>query len=289
MIGTVELEDIIQQITDEVVTTLEQTYPPMYWRDESLYLKDNHVNMLRELGASRIGIKPGITDLSQNLASMIDHTLLKADALPQDVEKLCKEAMQYGFASVCINPCYVKYAKKLLQGSPVKVCTVIGFPLGATTTPVKAYEAQIAESDGAEEVDMVLAVGALKSKAYDYVENDIRAVVEQVHSPTIVKVILETALLTDEEKIIACQLAKKAQANFVKTSTGFGPGGATASDVALMRKMVGDTMGVKASGGIRDRQAAQLMVQSGASRIGASASVKIVSTNNQDTTGNSAY
>ena len=289
MIGTVELEGIIQQITDEVVTTLEQTYPPMYWRDESLYLKDNHVNMLRDLGASRIGIKPGITDISQDLASMIDHTLLKADALPQDVEKLCKEAIQYSFASVCINPCYVKYAKKLLQGSPVKVCTVIGFPLGATTTPVKAYEAQIAELDGAEEVDMVLAVGALKSKAYDYVENDIRAVVEQVNSPTIVKVILETALLTDEEKIMACQLAKKAQANFVKTSTGFGPGGATASDVALMRKIVGSTMGVKASGGIRDRQAAQLMVKSGASRIGASASVKIVSTNDHDMASNSAY
>jgi deoxyribose-phosphate aldolase len=177
---------------------------------------------------------------------------------------------------VCINPCYVKFAWNLLKDTKVKVCTVIGFPLGATFTPVKVYEAQLAEHDGAQEVDMVISVGAMKSKGYDYVENDIASVVKAVSKDTIVKVILETALLTDEEKIAACEIAKKAQADFVKTSTGFGPGGATAADVALMRQVVGNSMGVKASGGIRDREQAELMVRSGASRLGTSASVRIV-------------
>ena len=274
MITSVELDKLVKQITDEVVEILAKNYYPPYWGGKIL---PEHMDILLQLGAARIGSHPAFPSVSQNLAPFIDHTLLKPDALPQQVEKLCQEAKQYSFASVCINPCYVKFSADLLQNSTVKVCTVIGFPLGATTTPVKAYEAQVAVSEGAHEVDMVIPVGALKSKGYHYVEKDIAAVVAAVPSSVVVKVIIETALLNDEEKIKACELAKNAGADFVKTSTGFGPGGATAADVALMRKVVGSTMGVKASGGIRDQKDAELMIKAGASRIGASASVRIVS------------
>mgnify|MGYP000988689396 CR=1 FL=1 len=202
--------------------------------------------------------------------------MLFRSALPDQVEKLCQEAAQYRFASVCINPCYVKFAYNLLKNTAVKVCTVIGFPLGATLTPVKVYEAQLAEHEGAQEVDMVIPVGALKYKGYEYVESDISSVGKAVSKDTVVKVIIENALLTDDEKVKVCEISKKAGADFVKTSTGFGPGGATAADVALMRQVVGHSMGVKASGGIRDKESAELMIKAGASRLGTSASVKIV-------------
>jgi deoxyribose-phosphate aldolase len=192
------------------------------------------------------------------------------------VEKLCREAREFVFASVCVNPCYVKLASRLLEGSRVKVCSVVGFPLGANKKEIKAYEARKAVMEGASEIDMVMNVGALKSGDTRLVEQDMRDVREACGNRVVTKVILETALLTDEEKITACQLAVKAGMDFVKTSTGFGPGGATVEDVRLMRTVVGEGIGVKASGGIRDTETAARMVEAGASRIGASASVKIV-------------
>jgi len=208
---------------------------------------------------------------------MIDHTLLKPEATYAEIAQLCDEARQYGFASVCVNATHVKRCAERLAGSPVKVCAVVGFPLGATVPEVKAYEAQQAIEDGATEIDMVINVGALKSKDDDRVARDIGAVVRMARtSGALVKVIIEAALLTDEEKATACQLAKEAGADFVKTSTGFGPGGATARDVELMRRVVGLKMGIKAAGGIRTREDAEKMVAAGATRIGASASVKIV-------------
>ncbi len=208
---------------------------------------------------------------------MIDHTLLKPEATYAQIAQLCDEARQYGFASVCVNATHVKRCAERLAGSPVKVCAVVGFPLGATVPEVKAYEAQQAIEDGATEIDMVINVGALKSKDDDRVARDIGAVVRMARiSGALVKVIIEAALLTDEEKATACQLAKEAGADFVKTSTGFGPGGATARDVELMRRVVGLKMGIKAAGGIRTREDAEKMVAAGATRIGASASVKIV-------------
>jgi len=234
-------------------------------------------------GASRVSAGIGVTDtgkLSHNLSQYIDHTLLKPEATIQDIHKLCVEAKQFQFASVCINPSYVAYCAKELSGSGVKVCTVIGFPLGATTTETKVAETEQAIKNGAEEIDMVINVGILKSGEYEYVKNDVFQVVRTAHrSDAIVKVIIETALLTDEEKVQACLLSKWAGADFVKTSTGFSKGGATAGDIRLMRKVVGTTMGVKASGGVRSREDAEEMVASGATRIGASASVKIVSGN----------
>ncbi|MBI5836095.1 MAG: deoxyribose-phosphate aldolase [Candidatus Eisenbacteria bacterium] len=214
--------------------------------------------------------------MAPTLASMIDHTLLKPDAVQSDFEKLCAEARKFSFASVCVNPGWVPLCRRLLDGAPVKVCTVIGFPLGATTTQTKAFESRRAILDGATELDMVINVGRLKSGDNEYVEKDIREVVEQAGPRVLTKVILETSLLSDEEKIRGCLLSKAAGADFVKTSTGFSTGGATAADIRLMRQAVGGKLGVKASGGIRDRKAAQEMVEAGASRIGASASVKIV-------------
>lgn len=210
------------------------------------------------------------------LAKMIDHTLLKPDATEDDISRLCQEAIEYGFVSVCVNPVWVPFAAELLAGTGVKVCTVVGFPLGANLKDTKAFEARAAVEDGATEVDMVINVGALKSGDHDAVFEDIQSVVEAVGSEVVVKVILETALLTDEEKVTACRLAKDAGAHFVKTSTGFGPGGATEDDVALMRRTVGDEMGVKASGGIRDAETAMRMIAAGASRLGCSASVAII-------------
>ena len=210
------------------------------------------------------------------MASMIDHTALKPATSREDIEKLCEEARRFSFASVCVNPCYVSLCAQMLRMTNVKVCTVVGFPLGANRSEVKAFETERAISDGAQEVDMVINVGALKSKDHELVERDIRAVVEKCRGIVVSKVIIEAALLTDEEKITACSLAKAAGADFVKTSTGFGPGGATAHDVALMRGVVGEEMGVKAAGGIRDVETAEEMIAAGASRIGASASVKIV-------------
>lgn len=209
------------------------------------------------------------------IAAMIDHTLLKAFATPAQIEQLCKEAAEYHFASVCVNPAYVALAARLLKGTGVKVCTVIGFPLGANTSAVKAFEARDAIANGAEEVDMVINVGAMKTGDYELVEKDIKAVVDAANG-TLVKVIIETCYLTDEEKVLACKAAAKAGADFVKTSTGFGTGGATPADVALMRANIPDTMKVKASGGVHNYEEAMAVVEAGASRIGASAGMAIV-------------
>jgi deoxyribose-phosphate aldolase len=237
-------------------------------------------------GASRVSAGIGVSDkgtLADGLAQHIDHTLLKPEATIDDVRTLCNEAKKFRFASVCIHPCYVPLCAQELQGTDVRVCTVIGFPLGATTTHTKVTETEQAIDSGATEIDMVINIGMLKSADYEYVKNDIFQVVRTAHrSHAIVKVIIETALLTDEEKIQACLLSKWAGADFVKTSTGFSKGGATAGDIRLMRKVVGTTMGVKASGGVRSREDAEEMIASGATRIGASASVKIVSGNGKD-------
>jgi deoxyribose-phosphate aldolase len=214
--------------------------------------------------------------MSQNVAGLIDHTLLKADATKEQIKVLCEEAREYNFASVCVNPTWVKYASELLEGSEVKVCTVIGFPLGATTPETKAFETRDAISNGAHEVDMVINIGALKDKDDELVERDIRAVVAASTGKALSKVIIETSLLTEEEKVRACELAVKAGTDYVKTSTGFSTGGATVEDIALMRKTVGPDIGVKASGGVRNTSDAQNVIEAGATRIGASAGVSIV-------------
>lgn len=211
-----------------------------------------------------------------NYAGMIDHTLLKPEATKAQVKKLCEEAVEYGFHSVCVNSSFVYYCAELLKDSDVKVCTVIGFPLGAMSTAGKAAEARAAVDDGADELDMVLHVGMIKSGDWEYVKQDIASVVEAAGGQALVKVILETCLLTDEEKEKACRICVEAGADFVKTSTGFSTGGATAEDVALMRKTVGDKAGVKASGGIRTLADVKVMTEAGADRIGASAGVAIV-------------
>ena len=219
------------------------------------------------------------------LAKMIDHTILKPEATEKEVEKLCKEALEYNFASVCINPSMVEKAAEMLKGSDVKVCTVIGFPLGATTTEVKAFETEDVIKKGATEVDMVINVGKLKEGNLTYVKKDIEAVVNSAKGKALTKVIIETCLLTDEEKVTACKLSKEAGADFVKTSTGFSTGGATAKDIKLMRETVGEELGVKASGGVRSLEDAELMIENGASRIGASASIAIC----EGTKSNSTY
>ena len=209
------------------------------------------------------------------IAKMIDHTILKAEATESEIIKLCKEAIHYNFASVCVNPSMVPVAAKELKGTHVKVCTVIGFPLGATTTEVKAFETKDVIEKGATEVDMVINVGKLKERNLEYVKNDIKAVVEAAKGKALTKVIIETCLLTEEEKIIACRLSKEAGSDFVKTSTGFSTGGATVEDIKLMRETVGPKMGVKASGGVRSKKDALAMIENGATRIGASASISI--------------
>jgi deoxyribose-phosphate aldolase len=229
-----------------------------------------------EAGATRLGMHatggaPG------GVATMIDHTLLKPDATRMEIEKLCREAAEFRFATVCVNPAWVALAASRLRGTGVGICSVVGFPLGATTPDVKHYETRRAIFDGATEIDMVINVGALKSGDLRVVERDIEAVVSPCREAgALSKVIIEAALLSDEEKITACTLAKAAGADYVKTSTGFGPGGATAADVALMRRVVGSEMGVKAAGGVRDYAGLQQMVAAGATRVGASAGVKIV-------------
>lgn len=221
--------------------------------------------------------------MTTNFAQMIDHTLLKADAKREQIVKLCEEAKKYEFASVCVNPTWIKDCAEMLAGSPVKVCTVIGFPLGANTSTVKAFETKNAIENGAGEIDMVINIGALKDGNYDLVREDIKAVVDAANG-TLVKVIIETCLLTDEEKVKACELSVEAGADFVKTSTGFSTGGATAEDIALMRKTVGPDLGVKASGGVRSLEDMKLMVENGATRIGASSGVAIMEglTSNSD-------
>ena len=210
-----------------------------------------------------------------NLAKVIDHTLLKPTATRADIEKLCQEAKEHGFFSVCINPCWVSAVRDLLKGSGVKTCTVIGFPLGANTTEAKVFEAKNALENGADELDMVINIGALKGKDYQTVSQDIRQI-RALGNDFVLKVIIETSELTDEEKVKACQLAAEAGADFVKTSTGFSSGGATAHDVALMKKSIPANMQVKASGGVRTRENAQAMLAAGATRLGASSSIKII-------------
>jgi deoxyribose-phosphate aldolase len=277
------IERIIEQITRQVLILLQEeekaqtgagtaSPPPISARD---YVE--RVRPVVNAGADRIASTLGIAPTDGSLAHMIDHTILKPDATQDQIAQLCYEARKHGFASVCVNPTNVKLCAQLLEGSDVLVCTVVGFPLGATPTEVKVFETQQAVRDGATEVDMVINVGALKSRDYELVERDIASIARACHAGNaILKVIIEAALLTDEEKVIACQLSKVAEADFVKTSTGFGPGGATLEDVALMRRVVGPTMGVKAAGGIRTFETAQKMIAAGASRIGASASVKII-------------
>jgi deoxyribose-phosphate aldolase len=263
------LEQLVEQITDLVIAKLgEQEYCPTFCRAD--------VERIVDAGAERIGIVLGDTGTAHDWASLIDHTLLKPEASEADIRKLCEEAAQFGFASVCVNPAWVKRAAGFLKGSGVPVCTVIGFPLGATLPDVKAYEARRAILDGAREVDMVINIGALKSGDDCTVEDDIRAVVNAAHENSVLcKVIIETALLTDEEKVRACLASKNAGADFVKTSTGFAKGGATAHDVALMRRTVGSALGVKASGGVKGIDDARAMFEAGATRIGASVGVKI--------------
>lgn len=231
-----------------------------------------------DAGAGRItasGLRAA--DVPKDVAKYIDHTLLKPDATPTEIEKLCQEAREYGFAAVCVNPSFTKMCADLLKGTQVAVAVVVGFPLGAHTTATKVFESEQAIVEGATEIDMVINIGALKAKRDDHVREDIRNVVQAAHRlDAIVKVIIEAALLTDEEKVRACRLSKEAGADFVKTSTGFGPGGATAHDVELMRRTVGSEMGVKAAGGVKTLAQAQEMIAAGATRIGASAGVKIV-------------
>jgi deoxyribose-phosphate aldolase len=229
-------------------------------------------------GASRISFRGNGADVPTDLAGFIDHTLLRADASATDIDRMCDEARRYGFAAVCVNPSWIKRVAAALRGSEVVPCSVVGFPLGAHAPAIKAMEARQAIRDGAREIDMVINIGALKSGDYETVERDIVGVTDACREAgAVCKVIIEAAMLTDEEKVIASRLAKRGRADFVKTSTGFGPGGATVYDVALMREAVGPEMGVKASGGIHTRQEAEEMIAAGATRIGASAGVAIVS------------
>ena len=266
---------------------LEKTLRDFYRKEEScrgwetnVVTQPKAVNNIVNSGADRIAASIGVGNelKDRNVAGMIDHTLLKPEATPKEIAVLCEEARQHSFASVCINPSYISLCKKLLAGSTVKVCTVIGFPLGATTTEVKEFETEQAIKNGADEVDMVINIGQLKAGNYDYVESDVKAVVNTARRNNVLsKVIFEIALMTDQEKVKAALICKKVGADFVKTSTGFSKGGATVGDVALMKYVVGSKIGVKAAGGIRSKEDADAMIASGADRIGASASVKIVS------------
>lgn len=275
-----EIDNVIDRVCDEVMGTAPKLCPEEITGVcngclQCTNLKTSAVDMILRSGADRIEAGLGTHPQRQNMARFIDHTLLKPDATREQITQLCNEALDFKFASVCVNPCWVKTCAEMIRGSEVLVCSVIGFPLGANTQCLKAEETRRAVADGAHEIDMVINIGMLKSGDFEFVCNDICRVV-QAAQPAYVKVIIEACLLTDEEKVQACVLAKEAGAHFVKTSTGFSKGGATAADVALMRRVVGEDMGVKAAGGIRDFDKAALMVAAGASRIGASASVGIV-------------
>lgn len=272
-----DLERLIRIIVEEVAAAQTVAAPARCGCHAVLYeCCPDRLRGVIEAGASRLGLHASGGEAG-GVAAMIDHTLLKPDATRAEIEALCREAAEYKFASVCVNPTWVATCARLLQGSPARVCSVVGFPLGATTPDVKHYETRRALFDGAREIDMVINVGALKSGDLRMVERDIEAVTGPCRETgALSKVIIEAALLTDEEKVTACTLAKAAAADYVKTSTGFGPGGATAADVALMRRVVGDEMGVKAAGGVKDLQALKAMVAAGATRVGASAGVRIV-------------
>jgi deoxyribose-phosphate aldolase len=272
-----DVQRLIQIIVEELAATAASPVPTRCACHSLLYeCCPDRLRGVLDAGATRLGLHatggaPG------GVASMIDHTLLKPDATRKDIEALCREAAEYKFASVCVNPTWVALCATLLRSSGVKVCSVVGFPLGATTADTKHFETRRAIFDGACEIDMVINVGALKSGDLRLVERDIESVtVPCRESSALSKVIIEAALLTDDEKVTACTLAKAAGADYVKTSTGFGPGGATAADVMLMRRVVGEEMGVKAAGGVRDLEGLKAMVAAGATRVGASAGVRIV-------------
>jgi len=265
----IEREVLIEVVTREVLAALAD--------GRDICESPEKVRQIVANGADRVAFHGNGADVPIDLARYIDHTLLKPDATQAEIDELIDEARQFHFASVCINPTWVRYAAQRLGGTDVEVCTVIGFPLGANTPEIKAMEARRAIREGAGEVDMVINIGALKSGDHELVRRDIEKVVDAAHEAgTTVKVILETAMLTDEEKVVASSIAKDARADFVKTSTGFGGGGATVYDVALMRETVGPGMGVKASGGVRTTEDAEEMIAAGATRIGASAGVQIV-------------
>lgn len=274
------IETLVKQIISDVLERLEtdaKSASPLACTDCCTTRCVHRMQAAVAAGAARLGLPPIDSLSAPDMAQFIDHTLLKAETTRAEIRKLCAEAREHHFASVCVNPIWVKECAQYLCGSGVEVCTVIGFPLGATTPDVKAYETRRAIFDGATEIDMVMQIGRLKSGDYDMVEEDMRIVAEAAHSEdALLKVIIETALLTDEEKVKACLLVKSAGADYVKTSTGFSKAGATVSDVALMRRVVGPDMGVKAAGGVRDFAGAQEMLAAGATRIGASVGVKIV-------------
>jgi deoxyribose-phosphate aldolase len=284
-----ELDILVAQIGEAILARVDRSAPR---KGEGLNLPDQvcpdcvqrcvqtcsrNTKTIIAAGADRVSASERLTKIDPAVATLIDHTILKPEATRADVIKVCREARQYNFASVCVNPYWVPLVRAELSGSAVRVCTVVGFPLGATSTEAKVAEAAAAVRAGAQEIDMVINVGALRSGDHEAVKLDIAQVVRVAHeAKALVKVILETALLDDNQKAVACTLAKLAGADFVKTSTGFGPSGATAHDIALMRSVVGPEMGVKASGGIRTLHDLQTMTAAGATRIGASASVKIV-------------
>ena len=286
-----ELDRLVAEIGEEILTRVGRTEPAAK-KGEGLNLPDQvcpgcvqrcaqtcarNTKEIIAAGADRVSASERLTKIDPSIAALIDHTILKPEATRNDVVKICREARQYGFASVCVNPYWVPLVRAELAGSAVKVCTVVGFPLGATSTEAKVAETAVAVRVGATEIDMVINIGALRSGDQDAVRQDIRQVVQTAHEAgAIVKVILETALLDDAQKATACTLAKQAGADFVKTSTGFSTSGATAHDVALMRGVVGPGMGIKAAGGIRTLSDLRAMTAAGATRIGASASVKIV-------------
>ena len=279
MLNPADLQRLVEIITEEVMNAQRRNASAPSQCSCHAVLYDCCPDRLRgvlDAGASRIGLHAS-GGATGTVAGMIDHTLLKPDATRQEIEKLCREAAQFHFATVCVNPAWVASAAQVLRGSGVGVCSVVGFPLGATTADVKHYETRRAIFDGASEIDMVINIGALKSGDLQTVERDIAAVVGPCREANVVsKVILEVALLNDDEKIAGCTLSKAVGADFVKTSTGFASGGATAADVALMRRVVGADMGVKAAGGVRDYEGLKAMVAAGATRVGASAGVKIV-------------
>jgi deoxyribose-phosphate aldolase len=268
---------VVENIVRAVLAQLRFDEPPCGCHGAPGGCCPDRMGRLVHHGADRFGLQAGANLYPREIARLIDHTLLKPEATRAQIEALCREAREHGFATVCVNPCWVPLCAELLRGSETRVCTVVGFPLGATLPEVKALEAARVVDEGACEVDMVMAIGALKSGDYRWVERDVAGVVEASHrGGAIVKVIIETALLTDDEKVKACVIVRAAGADFVKTSTGFASGGATAEDVALMRRVVGPDIGVKAAGGVKDLQSARAMIQAGADRIGASVGVKIV-------------
>ncbi|MGH9899419.1 MAG: deoxyribose-phosphate aldolase [Pyrinomonadaceae bacterium] len=269
-----DLEQLVERITDVIITRLRSEEETD--NNETGLFCPERMQRIVDAGASRIGLVLGNTASARDWSGLIDHTLLKPEATADEIGKLCDEALEFGFASVCVNPTWVRAAAKRLNGSSVVVCTVIGFPLGASLPEVKAYEARRAIFDGAREIDMVINIGALKSGDDCAVEHDIRTVVEAAHQDhCICKVIIETSLLTQDEKVRACLAARSAGADFVKTSTGFSKGGATVEDIALMRSTVGSALGVKASGGVKTLEDARRMIEAGATRIGASVGVRI--------------